>query len=240
MSKHRLIMAGIVLFCGLVRGAYADHRSYVWTYEYLSMPAGTAEVEYYFTAKVPDRNLSAVSTWEHWGEIEYGLTDNWDLSLYQTWKQSLGTNSASTFKFDGFKLRTRYKLFKRGAFLVDPVLYLEYIRKADLAQANVLEGKLILARDIGKLNLSYNAILKQELESGGETEHEYAAGAKYDLPLPVSFGLESKGNYTENEYALGPVVSVETGPFWVTAGTVFGLNERTEDIQARMLAGFSF
>ncbi|MBI2437523.1 MAG: hypothetical protein HYV36_01745 [Lentisphaerae bacterium] len=237
MNAKRI--ATMILWVGLAAGGYADHRSYVWTYEYLTMPAGTAEVEYYFTAKVPDSSVSKASTWEHWGELEYGLTDNWDLSLYQTWKQSFSTN-ASSFKYEGFKLRTRYKLFKSGAFLVDPVLYLEYIRKAGLEQANVLEGKLIVARDIGKVNLAYNAIVKSELESGGETEHEYAAGMNYDLPAGLSVGLESKGNYTENKYALGPTVSVETGPFWVTAGAVLGLNERTEDVQARMLAGFGF
>ena len=242
MKRHgyKTALAGVVLLACLAGTSQADRRSYVWTYEYSTMPAGIAEAEYYLTAKVPDTGVEEASAWQHQVEIEYGLTDNWDISLYQMFKQSYGTNSASSFKYEGFKIRSRYRLFKRGEFIVDPLLYVEYIRNADLSASDVLEGKLVVAKDIGKFNLAYNQIVKVELGGDGETEHEYAAGAKYDFLPGFSAGLEAKGNYTEGEHALGPTVSVETEKFWVSLGAVLGLNDKTEDVQVRMIAGFAF
>lgn len=242
MKKHGVKIGLVVaLFSACLAGtSRADRRSYVWTYEYATMPAGIAEAEYYLTAKVPDTGVREVSTWQHQVEIEYGLTDNWDISLYQMWNQSYGTNSTSAFKYEGFKIRSRYKLFKSGEFIVDPLLYVEYIRNADISQPDVLEGKLVLAKDIGKVNVAYNQIVKQELDGDAEAEHEYAAGANYDLSPGFSAGLEAKGNYSEDKHAAGPVVSGETDKFWVSLGVAFGLNEKTDDVQARMIAGFAF
>ena len=242
MKKHGMKIGVVVAFLSacLAGTSHADRRSYVWTYEYATMPAGIAEAEYYLTTKVPDSGVSEASSWQHQVEIEYGLTDNWDISLYQMFKQSYGTDSASVFKYEGFKIRSRYKLFKSGEFIVDPLLYVEYIRNADLSEPDVLEAKLVLAKDIGKFNVAYNQIVKRELDGDAETEHEYAAGANYDLLPGFSAGLEAKGNYSEDEHAVGPVVSIETEKLWVSLGVAFGLNEATDDVQARMIAGFSF
>ena len=43
-----LIMS-IVSVLFLSGKAFADRRSYVWTYEYQTMPKGHAEIEYYLT-----------------------------------------------------------------------------------------------------------------------------------------------------------------------------------------------
>lgn len=242
MKQHGVKMGLIVAFFSacLAGTSHADRRSYVWTYEYSTMPAGIAEAEYYLTAKVPDTGERATSTWQHQVEIEYGLTENWDIGLYQMWNQSYGTNSTSEFQYEGFKVKSRYKLFKRGEFIVDPLIYLEYIRNANLAEPDVLEGKLVLAKDIGKFNVSYNQIVERELGGDGETEHEYAAGVKYDVFPGFSAGLEAKGSYSEDEHAAGPVVSIETDKLWVSLGVAFGLNGKTDDVQARMIAGFAF
>lgn len=238
--NYWIIVAGMVLSACLAETGLADRRSYVWTYEYATMPEGIAEIEYYLTAKVPDTGVKEASTWQHQVELEYGLTDNWDISMYQMWKQSYGTNSASAFKYEGFKLRSRYKLFKSGEFIVDPLLYVEYIRNADLAKPDVLEGKLVLAKDIGKFNVAYNQIVERALDGDAETEYGYAAGANYDILPGFSAGLEATGNYSEHEHATGPVVSIEVEKFWVSLGAAFGLNAATDDLQARMLAGFAF
>lgn len=240
MRKYWIITAGIMLSACCAVTSRADHRSYVWTYEYATMPPGVTEAEYYLTSKVPDMHIREASAWQHQLEIEYGLTENWDISMYQMWKQSYGTNSASTFKYEGFKIRTRYKLFKAGEFIVDPLVYVEYIRNADLAKPDVVEAKLVLAKDIGKFNVAYNQIVKLELGEDGETEHEYAAGVKCDLLPGFNAGLEAKGSYSEHGHALGPVVSIETEKLWVSLGAAFGLNEKTDDVQARMIAGFAF
>ena len=87
--------------------ANADRRGYVWTYEYLTMPKGQAEMEYYLTHKIPDlHKYDEKNTWEHQFELEYGLTDHWDISMYQRFQQT-NTDSDDKFEYTGTKLRTR-------------------------------------------------------------------------------------------------------------------------------------
>lgn len=239
-SFSRFMGAALAAVGLLAPAAYADRRGYVWTYEYLTMPAGQTEVEVYSTATVPDTDDSAANTWDHEVELEYGLTDHWDLALYQRWRQK-NDGDDSAFQYRGFKARTRYRFAERGQWPLDLLAYLEYIQDDDLA-AGVGEAKLIVAKDVGPLNLSYNQIAERALESGHETEHAYAAGVNYELPADMKLGVESKGNYTEDKYALGPTLALaaEHNRFWVALGALWGLNDNTDDINVRLLVGVPF
>ncbi|MDP3790905.1 MAG: hypothetical protein Q8R38_02550 [Candidatus Omnitrophota bacterium] len=218
---------------------FADRRSYVWTYEYQTMPKGMAEIEYYLTEEQKNINKAKPNTWKHWFELEYGITDHWDISMYQQFKQS-NTISSSTFEYDGFKVRTRYRFFEKDKLPVDTMLYLEYIRNDNLEKPNVLEGKIIFAKDIANFNIAYNQILKQELAYAGKTEHEYAAGVSYEITPAFKIGIESKGNYTDRKYYVGPTIGWASSKFWVSAGVAAGLNEQSDDMQVRMIMGFLF
>lgn len=240
MKKGKVGVVMAVMLAGFVASSHADRRSYVWTYESITMPAGMAEGEYYLTAKVPDTGVSDNSTWEHQLELEYGLMDNWDVSMYQVWAQSYSADEESDFDYKGFKLRTRYKIGKTGEYFLDPLLYAEYIMNPTPGKPEVLEAKLVLAKDIGNLNIAYNQKIEQALEGDSELEHGYAAGISYDIVPVVSLGLEAKGNYSEVEHAVGPVVSVETEKLWLSLGAAVGLNDNTDDLQVRMITGLSF
>lgn len=234
---------GLVICFAVVLGApkhcYADRRSYVWTYEYQTMPRGHAEIEYYLTEEQPNIEKAKTNTWKHWFELEYGITDHWDISMYQQLKQS-NTTSSNTFEYDGFKIRTRYRILEKNKLPIDTLLYLEYIRNDNLEKANVVEGKVIAAKDMGNFNIAYNQIFKQELASGGKTEHEYASGISYAVIPQLKIGAESKGNYTDRKYYVGPTVSWSTKKFWISVGVLGGLNKRSDDLQARSIIGVPF
>lgn len=220
--------------------ASADRRGYVWTYEYMTMPKGTSELEYYLTAKVPDlHNYDDNNTWEHQVEYEYGLTDHWDVAVYQRWEQ-VNTQADDDFEYTGTKLRTRYRFGEKGMYPLDVLLYLEYIRPDDSQSSEALEGKLILAKDFGKINVAWNQIVEDGITNEGETEHEYAAGVSYEFNPAWKLGLESTGNLTDDEYYFGPTVSWEVEKFWVTLGGLRGLNDRSDDLEVRLIAGFPF
>lgn len=219
--------------------ALADRRSYVWTYEYQTMPKGMTEIEYYLTEEQPNIEKARPNTWKHWFELEYGITDHWDISMYQQIKQS-NKVSSSTFEYDGFKIRTRYRIMERGKLPVDTLLYLEYIRPGDFKKPNELEEKLVLAKDIENFNISYNQIFKQELKSSGKAKYEYAAGISYEITPAFKIGLESKGSYTDRKYYIGPTIGWASSKFWVSAGVAAGLNKRSDDMQVRMIIGFLF
>ncbi|OGW78693.1 MAG: hypothetical protein A3C51_05295 [Omnitrophica bacterium RIFCSPHIGHO2_02_FULL_46_20] len=103
-----------------------------------------------------------------------------------------------------------------------------------------MEGKVILAKDIWNFNISYNQIFKQELALGGKTDHEYASGISYEITPSFKIGVESKGNYTDRKYYIGPTIGWAASKFWVSVGVAGGLNKRSDDLQARMIMGFLF
>ena len=148
---------------GISENALADRRSYVWTYEYQTMPKGMAEIEYYLTEEQINIEKTRPNTWKHWIELEYGITDHWDISMYQQFKQS-NTTKSSTFEYDGFKIRTRYRFLEKDKLPVDTMLYLEYIRNDNLEKPNVMEGKVILANtvDTPRLSATLAVILTRE------------------------------------------------------------------------------
>lgn len=240
--RKAVLSLGLLVFSvlAITQIGFADRRSYVWTYEYMSMPAGMWEVENYLTSEVPNINRSNINTLKEWLELEYGITDNLDVALYQMWKFN-NKRFENDSGYEGFKIRMRYRFGRRGQFIVDPLIYLEYIRDAsDWHKPNVGEAKLILAKDIGKLNISYNQILKGKLESDGLAEWEYALGASYPLNDRLRFALESKGNYTKDKFAAGPTFAFAGKRFWASLGAAFGLNERTDDLQTRLIVGIPF
>ena len=228
-----------VIILGSTQQLYADRRSYVWTYEYQTMPKGHAEIEYYLTEEQKNIEKAKPNTWKHWVELEYGITDHWDISMYQQFKQS-NTESSNTFEYDGFKIRTRYRILEKDKLPIDTLLYLEYIRNDNLEKPNVFEGKVILAKDLWDFNIAYNQIYKQELHSGGKTEHEYAAGISYPVLTNFRVGIETKGNYTDRKYYIGPTLAWFTKKLWATIGAVGGLNKRSDDLQVRLLVGIPF
>lgn len=241
MLKIRLFsLAGILfLILGLTQNSFADRRSYVWTYEYQTLPKGMSEIEYYSTVKIPDTNDQSIKTLENWLEFEYGVTNHFDLAVYQMFKTKDKREETDT-KYDGTKVRARYRFGEKGQYLLDPLLYVEYKRSAKHHDPHQLELKVILAKDIGNFNIAYNQILNQALESDGVTESEYALGIKYKLNHWFSLGAESKGSYLSDKYYFGPTFSFGFGRFWVSAGVVSRMHKRADDLQVRVIAGIPF
>jgi hypothetical protein len=224
------------LFVTVAICARADNRKYVWTYEYMTMPEGAAEVEYYLTLKVPEADEREISSWQHQVEVEYGLTPRWDIALYQVWQEDR-TADESEFGYSGFKARTRYRIAERNALPVDVLLYAEYERESDLTEPDIGELKLVLSKELGSFDVNYNQIMERSLSRSGETEHKYASGFGYAVLSGVHLGVESTGNYSDAAYTLGPTIALSQGRIFLTVGALFGLNEAAPDFQARMILG---
>ena len=239
--RKRMIgcMMLVVLFAA--DATNADRRSYVWTYEYLTMPRGEYELEYYLTTKVADlHKYGDENSWQPQLEYEYGLTDRWDISFYQRWQQT-NTKSDDKFEYTGTKIRTRYRLGERGMYPLDTLLYLEYIRPDGSGTPEILEGKLVLAKDFGKFNVAYNQIIEAGINNNGKIENGYAIGLNYEFNPSWKVGFESTGNFTEDKFYLGPTISwAKSKKFWLALGALRGLNDRSDDLQVRLIVGYRF
>lgn len=240
MFKRFLVgLVAILFFFCADYSVFADNRSYVWTYEYMTMPKGLSEVEYYLTTEIPDNNASNKNTFKHWIEYEYGLTSHWDVAIYQ---QFISKNKQSDhhFKYDGFKIRTRYRLAEKDSLPLDTLFYIEYKRKSDFSKPNEIEAKVVLAKDIGNFNFSYNQIFERNLEREGKTDFGYAFGISRILGLRFQVGVETKGSYSDKKFLVGPTVSYRANKIWTTAGVAFGTNHNSDDVQTRLIVGIPF
>lgn len=227
----------ITLLAVIIAGsANADRRKYVWTYGYATIAPEATELEFYQTTKVDQTD-----SWEYRIEIEHGLTDRWDFSIYQIFAQ----NEGGSFKWDAFQVRTRYKLAQPGEFFMDPILYLEYRRKIELSEQNKAEAKLILARDFDKVNVAVNPVYEL-FWAPGDPKHEIGLdlGLSYEINFKWSLGVESttRVEYVKDEDAetgsyFGPTVSFATGKVFYTVGYAFGLTDDSNDARARFIMG---
>ena len=233
----------LCVFSLFAKPVFAHVRKYVWTEQYQTLPKGGREVELWTTFKVPDGNQTNANTFEYQSELEYGMTDHWTVSHYERFKTENQAGPDDATNYEGFKFETKYRFGEKGKYWLDPLLYLEWasdFRNHD--NPNEIEGKLVLSKDFGKFNATYNQVMESELGSGGRTEQNYAWAANYEIFSDVRVGFEMFGNYWKpsshkNEMSLGPTVSYEGKYFWVASGAAFGVNKHTDDVEARIIVG---
>ncbi len=218
MNQLRIMVIGFALISW--NCLIADNRSYVWTYEYQTMNQGEAEIEHYTTLTSPFADsLNGTVTTEHNIEVEVGMSDRFDFSIYQNFKQAPGSN----LEYTGYKLRARYRIGEKGQYLVDPLLYFEYKGKPDFSKHG-LEGKIILARDFGNLNVAVNPVFEIEYEDDSwESEIKYNAGARFIIYPLLKAGIELRSSDSGTYF--GPTVSHGSERFWLAFGTLYAAGE---------------
>jgi hypothetical protein len=236
---EKKLLLTIVCILSIISVSFADYRYYAWTYQFLTMLPGETELEFYTNLTQTDLSKPDTAKWKRQLEIETGLTSRWDFSFYlvDSYKASDGKT-----KFDEIKLRTRYKLVQKGQFFVDPLLYIEYKIQTDRSYPDKWETKLILAKDIGKLNLAANIIPEEYYKSGTKEKDwklEYAGGISYNVLNNDLFrvGIESKGDLKDDKHAVGPTISFKGKKIWSAIGTLFKLNDKTDAIQIQAILG---
>lgn len=247
-------LAALIAAAALPALAAADQRSYTFTYQPITAQKGALDLELYSTYSDPPAGSASPRLWRHQIELEYGLTDRWDVSLYNVLRRPHG----GELEYEAVKVRTRYRLAEPGAWPVDVVLYAEAQQAVVDEKATKLEEKVILGRDLGRANLSVNLVAEQEFEDG-ETELEWgwAAGGSWELHPALRVGAETFGGIKEEETPTGEELEVEAwaGPavsvalpvragvlhggwFAVTAG--FGLTDDSDDLRLRGILAFQF
>jgi hypothetical protein len=225
----------LIIITFLACAVFADRRNFVWTYQYHTMPKGKTEFEFYQTTKVKESN-----EWEYRFEVEQGLTDHWDMSVYQIFNQKSG----SPLSWDAVQLRTRYRFFEQDQWLLDPLLYLEYRRKLNFSSQNKAEVKIILAKTAAKFTSSIVPVY-EFFFAPGDPKHEIGldAGAAWEFHPAFSLGLESttraefEDEGLETGSYLGPTVSFASGKWWYSIGAGLGITEHSDQARVRFLMG---
>lgn len=235
---YKKILTAVILSLLVATSVSADRRKYVWTYQSMTTAKDHAELEFYQTTKIDVTN-----SWEYRIELENGLTDNLDFSVYQIFTQK----ENAPFKWEAFQLRMRYRFVERGKFFMDPVFYIEYRKKTDGELQDKIEFKLLFGKDFSKGNLSINPVYEYKWNHGeAVTELGLDVAISYSPTFKWSFGLESTTRYemiknADNETGsyFGPTVSFASGSYFYTFGYATGLTDKSNDARVRLLIGIS-
>jgi hypothetical protein len=224
--------------------ARADRRMYGETYNAATAEPGGIDLELWTTLEQPPRQ-GGVQSWVHQIELETGITDAWDVALYNVFQYQQG----DTTRYQALKIESRYRLSQPGEWAVDPILYLEVRKEFVGDEPWALEQKLIVARDFRRLNLSANLVAEQELIPGGGTEIEwgYAAGSSWEVDPRIRLGVETwggwrrpaGGTYGYTAY-LGPALALAASRAWLVLGAGWGLNDASSAFRARAILAFQF
>jgi hypothetical protein len=171
MKEWRHLLAATLAVVGVImpRVASANPRPLPFTYPYETLADGALEVELYadttpLRVAADPADASRGRLWEPYymlqTELEYGLSDRWELGLYQVFEASPTSGGGNNMTFDGMKARIRTRLAEAGEWPVDVGLYLEV---ASLHDELELEEKILLSRRFGRLRVMSNLWVEQEL-----------------------------------------------------------------------------
>jgi hypothetical protein len=251
-SSLRFALAALAFTVAIPSLASADRRAFTRTYEYMTMPRSATEVEIYSTQNQATWADDSPSSYEFMLEVEYGITDRWDVALYHVFDQSTGDGTlmdpGEAFHFAEMKLESRYRFAERGELPVDTLAYLEAV-KVFGGSVYELEAKAILARDFGQVTVAANPIV--ELVFGGdvpevEVELGWAAGATYEVAPTLKVGAETWGDFEVEEVdetlgvSAGPAISwAPSSSLWIATTIGFGLNDNAEKFSLRGAIGMS-
>lgn len=241
-----LITAALLAFPAVSR---ADRRYYGETYNAVTAPKGSLDLELWTTYYEPPSEATGASGfWRHQLELETGITDRWDVAAYGIVRQLHGESP----EFEAVKLETRYALAAPGTWFVDPVLYFE-VKKEFLDDKPLsIEEKLILGKDVGRLNLSLNLAAEQEIEGGEvEPEWEWALGTSWEVAPVIRVGAEAFATLEEEKQPsgkeklealawAGPALSIAVRRVWLVLAAGFGLTEDAERVRGRAILAFQF
>lgn len=233
--------------------AHADRRIYGQTDEAVTAPAGELDVESWTTyARLGEVDGGPASRGvRQMIELEYGITDRWDVALYNLLDAITAGDTASGYA--GFKLESRYRPTFRGEWIVDPVVYLEVqeLFRGDAKQK--AELKLIVAKDFGAVNVAVNVAPEVERKATGYTpELEWAGGVAYSFAPRISLGgevfgkLERADGVTTSRAWAGPALSLAARGrgalhgMWVTLAGGAGLTSSSDSYYLRAIVGLQF
>jgi hypothetical protein len=252
---HRAALAALVLVASTTF-AQASARPFTFSYDTYAIGKGNFEYEQWTTWKTHKPEEHGFDSFEFRHELEYGVADNFTLSLYlPNWSYEDSHEKKGTH-FDSVGLEAI-------VYLTNPVkdpIGIGLYQELDVGDHTLeIETKLLLQKDIGKWTFVYNMILETEIEgvfsssSDSEVtgEFNHTLGVQYALrpnlfvgaEALLEFEYENWSRYEKTNFFAGPVIHWRANEhFWITATAMFQITNQADepDFQLRMIAGWEF
>jgi hypothetical protein len=251
--RGRLLAIAILVLCVDPIESQAGARRFTYVYEATTSAPGAIESENWVTWSTSRPAKKRFNAVEFRHEIEIGMTDHFQASLYfADW--SYLENPAENqhgFSYDSSAIELIYNLTNPTTDFLGAAVYEEIRGGPEIFE---LESKLILQKNVGRFVFAYNATLEAKWEGRDWSERagEFAGsfGISYEISPSWSAGVEMLHEIDIPEWAAadesilygGPNISYRHANWWATVTPLVQLtNIGSEvDLQTRMIFGFSF
>lgn len=210
--------------------------------------AGEVEFEYLLDYSF-DRDPAKDGSARHQFEFEYGVTDRWMTAVVGDFRKRPG----QSFAYQGLKWENIYQLFEQGERWLDAGLYFEYIiPESSLNKPDVIEFKMLLEKESGKIVNTANLVLKKELGANAtkNTTAGYAWRSKWRWMKQAEPAIEIYGSLGEiggfspmaqQSHQAGPVLHGKLGGgIGYEIGYLFGLTSGSDDGVLKLIVGYEF
>ncbi len=159
-----------------------------------------------------DKDPALNGAQNHIFEVGYGVSSVWATSLLVEVERSPGEKARATH----FAWENIFQLTPQGKYWVDVGAYLE-LEKGLNGDANEIETKLLLEKQIGKFIITANPILKKNISGRDElgVKFGYSWRTQYRLSRKFGLGLEGYGQLgeiknflpaSEQYHTIGPAI----------------------------------
>ena len=253
LSRNRTmknILTALTAVSVLATTAFAGDRKFTYSYDVTTSPKGTVEYEQWVTWNAY-RSGTKKDRFDFRHELEIGLTDRLQLGLYLSDWSVTRQNGTTNSVWKNAAAELIYNFSNPTTDVLGSAIYGE-VKWGD--ELFVLEGKLLLQKNVGPWTFVYNAVVEAEWEGADYEEQigvfEQTLGVSYDLSPSVSLGFEAKH---ELEYAdwkgsadsavyVGPVAAYRAKDFFIAGTVLFQATDidGESDVQTRVIFGITF
>ncbi len=248
-----VVFAILALLCCGTSSGHAGARRFTYVYEATTSAPGAIESENWITwgtSMRDDRRFNEVN-FRH--EIEVGISNHFQASLYLAdWSYLESPSSRQHgFSYDASAIELIYNLTNPTTDLVGSAIYQELRLGPKIVE---LESKVILQKNLNPFVLAYNATLEAKWEGAERNERagEFSEsfGLSYEASPSLSFGAELlheidipdwKHSSPSIIYG-GPNVSWRRGHWWITITPLAQLTSVGSEVavRTRVIVGHSF
>lgn len=245
-----IVIIAIIMFS--IDHVYAA-RAFTFPYEATIAHVDEREYEQWLTWKADKDTDPAFDRFDVRHELEFGMTERWQLAFYADWRYQDGNSVDDGAEFRDIAMENIYQLADPRRDPLGFALYGEIRLGSELL---VLEPRLILQKNAGPWIFVWNGALEVEwegsnfnyVESKGVFENNL--GASYELTSRVRAGVELDHKIELKEWSdwqdhvvyIGPNIAYHGHEWWVVltpAYQVTGINSEA-NFQTRLIFGIEF
>ncbi len=248
-----IVVAFFITYCASVTGARAGARRFTYVYEATTAAPGSLESENWITWRTSPREERRFKAVDFRNEIEFGLTEHFQIGLYLAdWSyQDDPAAHKHGFIYESSAVELIYNFSNPTTDLLGLAVYQEVRGGPDELES---ESRVILQKNIGRFVIAYNATLEAIWEGSNleerSGEFSEALGVSYEVSPAWLLGAELLHEIDLPEWSAsedsvvyaGPNISYRRGNWWTTVTPLVQLtNIAAEvDFQPRVIFGFSF